>query len=152
MGLVQGLSDETLCNLLGCIQAEQYRFRLVHLRTIIVYMAKKKLIRTEGQTDQRTDGQTGRWTDWGTVRPSYSIAMSRLKTLMVKETNGIEYFCRWSSTRSNSQSEHYDFRNGPITAEIHRATSRELRIYRSKWRFVTENPIISNRPPLARFL
>ena len=39
-GLVQGLSDETLCNLLGCIQAEQYRFRLVHLRTIIVYMAK----------------------------------------------------------------------------------------------------------------
>ena len=32
----QGLSDETLCNLLGFIQAEQYRFRLVHLRTIIV--------------------------------------------------------------------------------------------------------------------
>ncbi len=34
----KGLLDETLCNLLGCIPAEQYRFSLLHLRTIIVYM------------------------------------------------------------------------------------------------------------------
>ena len=33
----QGLSDETLCNLVGFIQPEQYRFKLLHLRTIVVY-------------------------------------------------------------------------------------------------------------------
>ena len=37
----KGLLDETLCNLLGCIQAEQYRFSLVHLRKIIVYVIRE---------------------------------------------------------------------------------------------------------------
>ena len=46
------LSDETLCNLLGCIQAEQYRFSLVHLRKIIVYSISSSVI-----SDLRVGGE-----------------------------------------------------------------------------------------------
>ncbi len=92
--------------------------------------------RMDGRTDRRTDGLTGQWTD----RPSNRVDMLRLKTLMVKETYGIEYFCCWSSTQSNSQSERYNFGYGPIREEICLTMSGELRIYRSKWPICMKEP------------
>ena len=79
------------------------------------------------RTDQRTNGPTGGRTDrpkdgWTDVRTHCLIDLPR----WVKETHGIEYFCRCPSTGSNSQSEGSDFGNGPITAEICLATSEEI--------------------------
>ena len=82
------------------------------------------------RTDRRTDGPTGRRTDrptdgWTDLRTQGLIYLSRYDS-MVKETHGIEHFCRCSSTGSNSQSECPDFGYGPITAEICLATSGEI--------------------------
>ena len=78
--------------------------------------------RTDGPTGRRTDRPTDGWTD---VRTQGLIYLSRYDS-MVKETHGIEHFCRCSSTGSNSQSEGSDFGYGPITAEIFLATSGEI--------------------------
>ena len=78
--------------------------------------------RTNGPTGGRTDRPTDGWTD---VRTHGLIDLPHYNS-MVKETHGIEHFCRCSSTGSNSQSEGSYFGNGPITAEIFLATSGEI--------------------------
>ena len=78
--------------------------------------------RTNVPTDGRTDRPTDRWTD---IRTHGLKDLPRYDS-MIKETLGIENFCRYSSTGSNSQSECSDFGCGPITEEICLATSGEI--------------------------